>query len=172
MRRGKLDPQLPRGNCVGLPFSWSSRVDVNRDATAQGRSARSIRSGEVPWRGSSIRRTAFSSTPSDAAKATRVRPLSRKAIARAALAAIPGGTGTPRSPGWLGLGTGKWVAVVDAPRQRLRQRVGGRGQRTGGVRAGRQALREIPKADYDFARRRPAKVRGIDELHAILLWAS
>ena len=38
-------------------------------------------SGDVPWRGSSNRRTAFSWTPSPAPKATRVRPLSRTAIA-------------------------------------------------------------------------------------------
>ena len=38
-------------------------------------------SGNVPWRGSSNRRTAFSWTPSAAPKATRVRPLSRTAIA-------------------------------------------------------------------------------------------
>ena len=65
-----------------------------------------MRAGEVPWRGSSKRRTAFSCTPSAAAKATRVWPLSRNAIARAALAAMPGGTATSCSPGPAGVGPG------------------------------------------------------------------
>ena len=58
------------------------------------RSAVSMRPTAVVWRGSSMRRTAFSSTPSRLARATRDRPLSRSARASAALAAVPAGTAT------------------------------------------------------------------------------
>ena len=55
---------------------------------------------ELRWRGSSIRRTAFSSMPRRAAS-TRVVPVSRSATASAAFTAVSAGTETRYSPGQI-----------------------------------------------------------------------
>ena len=79
------------------PGAQAARVSTTRSWPST-RRARSMRAMAVRWRGSSIRRTAFSSTRSRWARATRDRPLSASASASAALAAVIAGTATRCSP--------------------------------------------------------------------------
>ena len=70
------------------------------------RSAAPIRLVAVRWRGSSMRRTTFPSTPRRRARALRESPLSRSASINAAFAAVSAGTATSCSSVCLALGTG------------------------------------------------------------------
>ena len=84
---------------------WGTRVSTTSSRPSSW-SAAPIRLAAVRCRGSSMRRTTFTSTPRRRARPLRERPLSRSASTNAAFAAVSAGTATSCSAASRTLGTG------------------------------------------------------------------
>ena len=104
---------------ISVCWRWRRPPHAARDSSTRSWPrawrARWMRFAELRWRGSSIRRTDFSSIPRRAASAAGVTPVRCSASASAAFAAVSGGTATRYSLAQRRLGTGMQSARFMRP---------------------------------------------------------